>query len=191
MTFDQVEFFMSCASCLNFSLAAKYHFVSVSTLSRSISALEEELGVKLFDRGYHGHKLTEAGKDFFLLSMDTALKHNEYIRSHSKLQDDTILVGCYAFNGSFARFINCISNAPSDFVNKKIKVLFVPDGMMRIAILKGYIHIALDSSEVSEDDSVKSGLFYYNDNARYSFISLKLFDEVAFNRFCQLGNYYK
>lgn len=190
MTFDQIEFFMSCASCLNFSLAAKYHFVSVSTLSRSISALEEELGVKLFERGYHGHKLTEAGKDYFDLSMRSMIDYNSFICSHGRMYDDAVLIGCYPFNGSFARLINCFSNAPSDFLGKKFRVCFIPEGRMLQALDNQNIHVAVDTSSVSENDH-NIGAFYADGENCYSFISKKDFDYAVFRKVCQIGSYYK
>ena len=61
MTIKQLEYFMGVARHLNFSAAAKELFISQPSLSRSITALEEELGVRLFVRNRHNVELTAAG----------------------------------------------------------------------------------------------------------------------------------
>lgn len=61
MTFKQLEYFMEVARQLSFSRAAEALYVSQSALSRSISALEDELGAILFFRNKHTVALTPAG----------------------------------------------------------------------------------------------------------------------------------
>lgn len=61
MTIKQLEYFMEVSRQLSFSKAAKNLYVSQSALSRSISALEEELGSILFFRDKHSVALTPAG----------------------------------------------------------------------------------------------------------------------------------
>lgn len=61
MTFNQVNYFIAVAKYLNFTRAAASLFVTQSTLSRSIAAMETELGVKLVERDFHNVKLTPAG----------------------------------------------------------------------------------------------------------------------------------
>jgi len=55
------QFFFA-AETLNFSRAAVRAHVSQPALSRTITLLEEELGVQLFERGARGVRLTEAGE---------------------------------------------------------------------------------------------------------------------------------
>lgn len=56
--------FIALSKCLNFSLAAKQLNMTQPGLSRHISALENELGIKLFKRDTHLVKLTENGEIF-------------------------------------------------------------------------------------------------------------------------------
>lgn len=144
MTFDQVDFFMSCAACLNFSLAAKYHFVSVSTLSRSISAIEDELGIKLFERGYHGHKLTEAGRDFFDCCIKNSIELNKYLHKWRNNTREFIYIGCHPYDSSFEKIINCHHKAPTDYLPKKIRIYFIPEGEMQAALEENFINIAIE-----------------------------------------------
>lgn len=57
MTLKQMEYFLSCATLLNFRKAAQLHYLSPPTLTRHISALEKELNVPLFVRDSHKVKL--------------------------------------------------------------------------------------------------------------------------------------
>ena len=61
MTIKQLEYFMAIAQTRSFSEAAKMMFVSQPALSRSISALEAEMGVTLINRNTHNVSLTPAG----------------------------------------------------------------------------------------------------------------------------------
>jgi DNA-binding transcriptional LysR family regulator len=60
----QLEYFIAVASEMNFSRAAQRVHVVQSALSTSISKLERELGVELFDRTKQQIKMTPAGELF-------------------------------------------------------------------------------------------------------------------------------
>jgi hypothetical protein len=62
MDSDRLNEFIVLAEKLNYSKASKMLFISQSVLSRHIMDLEEELGVRLFDRDYRNVSLTSAGK---------------------------------------------------------------------------------------------------------------------------------
>jgi LysR family transcriptional regulator, transcription activator of glutamate synthase operon len=67
MEIKQIQYFISIVECGTFSMAAEKLYISQSSLSKQIIALEKELGFPLFDRSNRKIKLTEAGK--------TVLKH--------------------------------------------------------------------------------------------------------------------
>ncbi|HYA41701.1 MAG TPA: selenium metabolism-associated LysR family transcriptional regulator [Syntrophobacteraceae bacterium] len=62
MTLKQLEVFVAIAETHSFSRGADKNCITQSTASQHIQALEEELGIRLFDRGRGGALLTEAGK---------------------------------------------------------------------------------------------------------------------------------
>jgi len=82
----QLENFTLLAQTLNFSTVAKQKFISQPALTKQISRLEEELGVRLFDRSKHGVSLTYAGEEFFrhareiLDGIEKAQRHMEFIQ---------------------------------------------------------------------------------------------------------------
>jgi DNA-binding transcriptional LysR family regulator len=64
MEMKQVKYFLAVAELRSFSVAAESLYISQSSLSKQIMALEKELGVDLFDRSKRNITLTEAGETF-------------------------------------------------------------------------------------------------------------------------------
>ena len=61
MTFQQLQILTACASTKSFLTAAQRLFLSTSSISKSISALEKEVGFEIFVRSPNGIQLTEKG----------------------------------------------------------------------------------------------------------------------------------
>ena len=64
MELRHLDYFVAVAAELNFSRAAQRIHVVQSALSASVSRLEKELGVELFDRSKRQITLTAAGEVF-------------------------------------------------------------------------------------------------------------------------------
>lgn len=62
MTLKQLEAFYWAATCASFAVAAERLHLSLSSLSKRITELEETLGQQLFDRSGHKAALTSAGQ---------------------------------------------------------------------------------------------------------------------------------
>lgn len=65
----QIEYFLALAEYLSFRETARQIHVSQPAISKQIAALEQEMGITLFDRGYREVKLTGSGKlirDYFI-----------------------------------------------------------------------------------------------------------------------------
>src|SRR5690625_3614214 len=60
-----LEYFTEVAKQLNFTKAASTLHVSQPSLSKTIKAMEDKLGVQLFDRSFRQLALTDAGKALF------------------------------------------------------------------------------------------------------------------------------
>lgn len=75
MDIKQLEYFVTIAQTLNFTQAARTHYITQPAISHRITDLETELGIKLFVRSKHRVCLTSAGEAFlnYAVSMlDTA-----------------------------------------------------------------------------------------------------------------------
>ena len=70
MELERLKTFVAVAEAGSFSKAANELFVSHSTTSRAVSALEDELGVKLFERDNRVFGLTDAGRLLLLRSKE-------------------------------------------------------------------------------------------------------------------------
>ncbi|MBI2355007.1 MAG: LysR family transcriptional regulator [Deltaproteobacteria bacterium] len=64
MTLKQLEVFLAVAETRSFSKGAEKSCITQSTASQHIQSLEDELGIRLFDRGRGGAMPTEGGKLF-------------------------------------------------------------------------------------------------------------------------------
>lgn len=66
----QIDYFMAVATNLSFTKTSEELYVSQPAISKQISLLEKELGVKLFQRNNKKTELTEAGKLYFEMFRD-------------------------------------------------------------------------------------------------------------------------
>ncbi len=64
MTIQQCNYVLTIAKAGSFNEAAKQLFIAQSTLSLSIKSLENELGIKIFERSGNGVFLTDDGSEF-------------------------------------------------------------------------------------------------------------------------------
>lgn len=72
----QLETFLSVAENGSFSKAAEALFITPTAVMKQINALEDRLGITLFQRTNHGLQITEAGKSF--------LQDTKYIIDYSE-----------------------------------------------------------------------------------------------------------
>ena len=64
MTLNQILYFRKVARLENYHQAAEELYISQPSLSRSMAALESELGITLFEKKGRGVVLTNAGRLF-------------------------------------------------------------------------------------------------------------------------------
>ena len=83
MELEQLRIFVAVAEHGSYSAAAKDLFVSHSTTSRAVSALENELGVTLFERDNRITCLTKAGESL-LRDARELLENAEQLKANLK-----------------------------------------------------------------------------------------------------------
>ena len=81
MTFEQLKSFLAVVKHNHFTLASQELFISQSSISKHIKALEKEIGIELFKREHRTIALTPAGEDFLIFAQKS-------IESYDKMQRD-------------------------------------------------------------------------------------------------------
>ncbi|NIK92854.1 LysR family transcriptional regulator [Mangrovimonas sp. CR14] len=115
MTIQQIKYFLVLAKELHFWNTAEKVFISQSSLSRQIQALEDELQMQLFERDKRNVKLTNAGK---FLQEHWTEKINEFdqiIRHAKKIDEGKTGTIAITYPGSIAyeflpKFLTVLSN---------------------------------------------------------------------------------
>lgn len=103
MNFKSIRYFITLAHCLNFTQAANKHHITQTAISRYIASLEEQVGVKLFDRSSRKVTLTEAGR-IYAEGMEKMLKEYDKLLERTKAAGNTyqghikIGIGIYEYS---------------------------------------------------------------------------------------------
>jgi DNA-binding transcriptional LysR family regulator len=103
MTIKQLEVFVAVADTCSFSRGAEKSCITQSTASQHIQGLEEELAVRLFDRGRGGALLTEAGKLFYVRARKILSECDESrsaVRRFLGMEDVVLKVGASNIPGT-------------------------------------------------------------------------------------------
>lgn len=93
----QIEYFLTAAENLSFTKTANELYVSQPAVSKQISALEAELEVALFERGYRSTKLTPAGRmyfNYFTKHLAELKSIKKWLREDAKNTVITLRIGC-------------------------------------------------------------------------------------------------
>ena len=88
MTQKQIAYFEKAFDTGNIASAAKELFVSRSVVSRAILDLEEEFGIKLFERSKSGIEPTDAGKMLHSMLTEISVSYNTLVSRFKSMNDD-------------------------------------------------------------------------------------------------------
>ena len=87
MTIQQCKYILKIAQCGSFSEAAKQLFVAQSSISVSVKSLEQELGIRIFERSGNGVYLTDEGAEFARYAREIVEQYeftmNRYVNDYS------------------------------------------------------------------------------------------------------------
>lgn len=146
MTTEQINEFIVLAEQRNYLIASEIMFVTQSTLSRHIMALEEELGVTLFSRTTKHVDLTREGTRFLLFARQVSKIEktcNELLSKAKREKSGELRIGynylisLYNINKLFANFIVENSYAKINIIEDASESLItmIKDGVCDIAVL--------------------------------------------------------
>ena len=129
MELRQLEYFVAAAELLSFSAAAERCCVVQSTISHQIANLEEELGVRLFERGGRAIGLTPVGEEgpyYLLLAMPRAYTSGGGLYVNDKLQVLSAEDETTPMAGLFAAGTDCLgATAPFYYGGEYLSWAFV------------------------------------------------------------------
>lgn len=119
-----LNYFVATARELNMTRAAQKLLVSQPALSRQIADLEDELGVKLFNRQPRHLTLTPAGQYLYeqakeILTLASKTKSN--LQSSAVISGDLTIAAGESF--AMQRLMNIVSNIIRDYPTVKIHIL--------------------------------------------------------------------
>lgn len=126
MTLQQLHYFKALAEIQHYAKAAEALMISQADLSSDVSALEKELGVRLFDRRSKQAPLTDEGK-VFLEYVETALASLEKGRSEmQRFADEAKECISVGYIYSVSRDIqNILSGFLIDFEDNDIDMKYI------------------------------------------------------------------
>jgi DNA-binding transcriptional LysR family regulator len=123
MDSEQLRYFISAAQSLNFSEAARKHYITQPAISHHINDLEQQLGVKLFLRVGRQVFLTSEGELFLRESIDILEKVQDSVlkvQRHSEGKSGKLSIGIV--NTSNDAFVACLSAFSKQYPNILVDV---------------------------------------------------------------------
>lgn len=162
MTITQIEYVVAVATYKSFVAAAEKCFVTQPTLSMQIQKLEDELGVKIFDRNKHPIAITEMGE---LIVAQGRVALAECERIHEIIQNQQeILSGTFKFAAIPTVAPNILpgllENYAKKFPSMKLQVTEMETNQIIMALRNNEIDAALLSTPLEEKDIKEYPLFY-------------------------------
>lgn len=150
MNLNQLKYFLAIVKTGSFSNAADDMYISQSSMSKQIKALETELGIDLFKREHSKVYLTDIGAEFAKYAESTVKQHNDmllYLDEFATKKSNTIrfgsipVVSSYGLSGQIADFtnnynpnINVVIDMHENNQQEVMKELF--DGSIDIALIR-------------------------------------------------------
>jgi len=117
MVLNQIRNFIAAAQTQNLSMAAQTLNITQSALSKSISNLEDELGVLLFDRSGRKVTLNESGKRFLEHARNIAQELDHAISAAKNQRPRPVLhLGLFNYNEKFMQCLKGFLASTPDIV---------------------------------------------------------------------------
>lgn len=170
MNLNQLKYFLAIVKTGSFSNAADDMYISQSSMSKQIKALETELGVDLFKREHSKVYLTEIGAEFAKYAEMTIKQHNDmllYLDEFATKKSNTIrfgsipVVSSYGISAQIAQFTTNYKNQPD--VNIVIDMHETNQQEVMKKLFDGAIDIALIRTDYLDEVDVFDCIPYKKD----------------------------
>lgn len=115
MELRQLKYFIKTAQTLNFSEAARSLYITQSTLSQQIKALEDELGCPLFERNSHNVSLTESGE--IMVPLVKQILHDAEVCKSQIMDLQELITGTLNIGATFS-FSPLVIETIKDFISR-------------------------------------------------------------------------
>lgn len=199
MNLQQLEYFKVIAETENFTTASKLLLVTQPALSKSISKLEEELNVPLFEKRGRNVKLTRYGKIFLVHAERALLEIGKGIKELDEMASENIdkisisstsRVGAYFMNFIISDFLNENPNTKFQFNQQSIMEIIddLKNRKIDIGFYDNHTEAILDSSIECIPIKKEEYVLIVPKNhvlADRKLISLKELENESFIAFCE------
>src|SRR3954471_6890497 len=155
MELRHLRYLMAVAEELNFGRAAIRLRISQPPLSQQIRQLEEELGVRLFDRTKRQVKLTEAGKRIVVEAQQILSQVDHFVSLASRVSEGTIgrltIAGQAGLNDSLVQTLRVFAHQypgvhiELQFMNTAHQIEALREGHVHV----GFLHLPVDDSQLT------------------------------------------
>jgi DNA-binding transcriptional LysR family regulator len=154
MDFHHLKYFVEVADKKSFSKAARTLHISQSAISRTIKALEDELGVVLFMRNAKAVELTDAGT-IFLTHAKRVVFMFEHLKTdfenEFKLEQGTVLVGLPPITDA-PIFANLLGAFKQEYPQIELDLYEHGSKKVEISVQEGLINLGIICTKPKDKD---------------------------------------
>lgn len=162
MELRQLKYFMEVASFEHMTQASENLHVAQSAVSRQITKLEEELGIKLFDRVGRNMQLTTVGEDFLnqvKVAYNELLKAEAIVTEYSDPTKGSVRIGLP--NSLASKVLPAVISAfRAEYPDVTYHFVEGSNAELKQLLLDGEIDITFLSPVPETDDSVEAVKFF-------------------------------
>ena len=162
MTITQLEYVVAVATYKSFVAAAEKCFVTQPTLSMQIQKLEDELGIKLFDRNKHPIAITAIGEkivDQARIILSETEKINELIQNQQNTLEGSFRL---AVIPTIAPYVipSLLDSYVANYPSIKLKIKEMETDVILQALRNNELDAGLVSTPLHENGTKEYPLFY-------------------------------
>ncbi|HLS31109.1 MAG TPA: LysR family transcriptional regulator, partial [Flavobacteriaceae bacterium] len=162
MTITQLHYVLAVAEHQNFTRAAKKVHVTQPTLSMQIQKLEEELGVKIFDRDQKPIALTEVGKKIVEQARNIV---DESERIHDIIDQQKGFVGGEFIIGVIPTIMSTLlpmflNNFIKKYPKLNLKIEELSTSNLIEQLEEGHIDVGIAATPLENDKLMERVLYY-------------------------------